>query len=273
MSLLPPSSLDSIVSIEIREDNGSYRPVATGFLAGFNRGGIFLVTNRHVFRNKKMVWLRFNKGKTSERYPLVLINQKGEELWSSHPNPKADVALIPINAEKLQAENVRFSIIPESVMAFRETRESLGITTPGDEIFVLGFPMGISGVVQQHAIIRGGVIARLDDDIIQTEHSFLIDCSIFPGNSGGPVIIKPTFASASGTPLNQSYLIGVVKGYLPYSETAYSLQGGSPQPRVEFMENSGLALVVPLDYVRDIVNALVPPEKGDESPKLPAKNH
>jgi S1-C subfamily serine protease len=153
-------------------------------------------------------------------------------------------------------------------MAFRDKIKSLGVTQ-GDEIFVLGFPMGISGEEKNYAIVRGGVIARLDDEIIGTTHSFLIDALVFPGNSGGPVILKPEIASIEGTtPISRAYLLGVVKGYLPYEEVAYSLQYEPPQARIKFTENSGLASVVPLDYLRDIVHAIMP--RG-ESTKQEAK--
>lgn len=224
----------------------------------------FLVTNRHVFRNKKEVWLRFNKGEGSRRYNLPLTNEKGEETWSTHPNPSVDIGIIPIAVNKLQEDGVEFNWIPEDLMAFRDTIKSLGITQ-GDEIFILGFPMGLAGEVKKYAIARGGIIARLDNEIMETTHAFLIDCSVFPGNSGGPVLLKPANASIEGTtPINKAYLLGVIKGYLPYEEMAYSVQSDPPQPRIKFMENSGLALVVPLDYVRDIVSVLMPKKEPTE---------
>ena len=44
--------------------------------------------------------------------------------------------------------------------------------------------------------------------------------------------------------------MGVVKSYILYTDIAYSSQ--TNLPRVSFMENSGLAEVIPLDYLRDI---------------------
>lgn len=45
----------------------------------------------------------------------------------------------------------------------------------GEEISILGSPLGITGTLSK------GVVARLDGDIT------LLDCSVLPGNSGGPV--------------------------------------------------------------------------------------
>jgi hypothetical protein len=80
---------------------------------------------------------------------------------------------------------------------------------------------------------------------------------MFPGNSGGPVIIKPNSDSLEGNaPVDRAYLIGVVRSYLPYEEVAYSLQTEPPTARVVFIENSGLADVIPMDCVKEAADAL-----------------
>jgi hypothetical protein len=265
MSLLPSSYLDAVVSIEVEID-AKFSSIATGFLVGFLTGksnaegqplyGIYLVTNRHVFEKLPEVSLRFNKGRESKRYRQPLVNDKGEKIWHAHPNKDVDVAVFPVADQTLKDDKVDFFWISEELMAFRDRIKSLGIAQ-GDEIFVLGFPMGIAGKERKYVIARGGIIARLDDEIMDTEHSFIIDAPVFPGNSGGPVILKPAITSIAGTtPVNQAYLLGLVSSYITYEETACSLQTG--KPRIVFVENSGLANVVPLDYVREIVTPLLP---------------
>jgi hypothetical protein len=69
-----------------------------------------------------------------------------------------------------------------------------------------------------------------------------VDAFIFPGNSGGPVMRQ-----CAGAPAGEICLIGMVKGYLPYSDVASSRQTG--RPRVTFEENSGLAVVIPVDAI------------------------
>jgi hypothetical protein len=64
----------------------------------------------------------------------------------------------------------------------------------------------------------------------------LIDAAVFPGNSGGPVVARlPMY---SGLVIK---LIGIVHAYVPYRETAISMQ--TLKPRVIFEENSGLGVV------------------------------
>jgi S1-C subfamily serine protease len=268
MSLLPKDWLDSVVALETTEDNKEFRTIATGFLVGFKTGeknesgedlfATFLITNRHVLKGKKKIWLRFNKGDGTKRYDINLLEEKtGKETWLAHKNEKIDIAALPLSFEELNKEGVIYKWIPENRMAFFEQMKQLGIRE-GDEVFVLGFPMGIAGEEKKYVVTRAGMIARLDDEIIRKFNAFLIDASIFPGNSGGPVIFKPTNVSFMGsTPVSESFLIGVVQSYITYSETAYSLQTDPPQPRINFIENSGLAFVIPLDYVRETVLDLI----------------
>lgn len=273
--LIPKSFLDSVVAIELPSNDGEFSCIATGFLCGFplckkNDKGedlfkLFLLTNRHVFRNKKSVFLRFNTKESSERYFLPLVNEKGEETWSTHPHPSVDLGIVPVNASQLSKDNIDFKFIPEQNMAFSDVIRDVGIAQ-GDNIFVLGYPMGLVGNIKNYAILRGGIIARIDDEIIEKEHGFLIDASVFPGNSGGPVFLKPEVVSIVGTKaVQKAYLLGVVKSYIPYTERAYSLQSDPPQPRIEFMENSGLAFVIPMDFVRDVIRVLMPKKEEEKA--------
>ena len=76
---------------------------------------------------------------------------------------------------------------------------------------------------------------------------------IFPGNSGGPVVNKPEIISVEGTnSVPSPYLIGIVASYLTYTDTAVSKQTG--QSRVVFEENSGLAVVIPADYILETID-------------------
>ena len=116
--------------------------------------------------------------------------------------------------------------------------------------------MGIAGVNRNYAIVRSGIIARLDDEVINNNFEFLIDASVFPGSSGSPVVLKPSTVSITGTkPVNRAYLLGVAKTYIPYREVAISSQTG--EPRVIFVENSGLAGVVPMDFVKEVVTFML----------------
>ena len=105
-----------------------------------------------------------------------------------------------------------------------------------------GFPMGQVGKERNYTIVRHGSLARVRDAIVGSSESFLVDTLIFPGNSGGPVVIRPEALAVGGTKATQkALLIGIVAGYLPYRDVAVSQQ--TKRARVIFEENSGLAVV------------------------------
>jgi len=86
--------------------------------------------------------------------------------------------------------------------------------------------------------------------------TFLLDAFVFPGNSGGPVILRPEVTSIQGTPSNLSaYLIGMVLSYHAYSDTAVSAQTG--RPRITFEENSGLSDALPVDYIDEAITSWI----------------
>lgn len=264
MALLNKSHLDAVVSIEAQEGN-EYQPIATGFLIGFvvdknpdpklTTYRVFLITNRHVFDGKNQVWLRFNKKNNtgSIRFPVDLII-KGEKKWLAHKDSKVDLAMLTISHQFLNEQNIEWIFYPEDIIAYQKDFENIGISL-GDGVFILGFPMGLSGNQQNYVLVKSGIISRVDKEIIEQTKCFLIDASIFPGNSGGPILLKPDISSIQNTKaVNSVYVLGAVSGYIPYKEILYSHQSTPPSFAGVSMENSGLANIVPLDFAKEIGN-------------------
>jgi hypothetical protein len=82
----------------------------------------------------------------------------------------------------------------------------------------------------------------------------MIDSFVFPGNSGGPVVLKTDLNAIQGTKAqHKAALIGLVTSYRSYTEVAVSPQ--TKHARVLFEENSGLADVLPLNYVEETIRA------------------
>lgn len=172
--------------------------------------------------------------------------------WVPHPRG-VDIAVLPINIKKLRDSNFQSMFFPsDGPVANTEKLKATNVSA-GDGIFVLGFPMDLAGRQKNYVIVRQGVIARISELLDHVSDSFMIDSFVFPGNSGGPVILRPEIVSISGTPppSNAAYLVGVVVEYLPYSDTAVSNQTG--QARIVFQENSGLANVLPTDYITETI--------------------
>lgn len=266
MSLIPPFFLDCVVTIGI-VNQGQNNWIGTGFIVGrplINRLLIkndekkvyhtFLVTNKHVLENKKNIILRFNSLEKNPPidYPINLY-QSDQWIWVGHPNKEVDVAAFYINPQTLQNDSAQFSYfrMDEHVMSVADMKNN-GVSE-GDGLFVLGFPMGIVTPQKIYAIARTGAIARIRDVIEGQQSPYLIDASVFPGNSGGPVVIRPEAMSIQGTKsINKAALIGIVKSYVPFKDVAISQQTGNP--RVIFEENSGLALVETVDNIEVTIN-------------------
>ena len=222
-ALLPPAYLDAVVALGIPASNGSIQYKATGFLYGHpvgESGGeyrIFLITNRHVVEHIDMLKARFNRPMGSD-----------SKIY--------DVPLRGNDGSMLWTGH------PSS--------------SEGDGIFVLGFPLGLAGKKRNYTIVRQGCIARIRDWLGGNSRTILIDATVFPGNSGGPVVTKPEIASIKGTKFNNSSrLIGMISRYLPYEDVAISAQ--TRKPRIIFQENSGLATVVPVDVIQETVDLAV----------------
>ncbi len=271
MALLPPRYMDAVVALGKENEDGAFLGAATGFLYGTPTGmrneegeplyKIFLVTNRHVVEGVDQLTTRFNRSLNLETqtYNIPLHNRDGSISWTLHPDPNCDVAVIPILVNKLKEDGIQVEFFPENPdTTITVERAKENGTSEGDGVFVLGFPLGLSGGEYNYTIVRQGNIARIRDWVNGSSNTFLIDASVFPGNSGGPVILKPELTSIKGTTANdRALLIGMVSSYIPYEEVAISRQTG--KARAVFVENSGLGVVIPMNIIRETIDLALKP--------------
>ena len=258
MALIPPQYLDTVVAVGVGDDPAKRDWIGTGFLFGRKavqegQYHLFLVTNRHVLVGKKKIYLKFNDttGATSRDYPVDLFFRNGKPAWVPHPDSDVDVGAFYISAKVLKAGGHKYFVFAGDVVANVARMKDIGVTE-GDGVFVLGFPMGMVMPDQQYVICRTGCVARIRDVLEGTASNFLIDAIVFPGNSGGPVVLKPELIAIQGTERNpQAYLIGIVHAYVPYIDVAVSEQTG--RARITFEDNSGLSSVVPVDRIEETV--------------------
>jgi len=269
MSLLPHGYLATTVAIESAQegpDGVRYKTIGTGFFVALEYGDaspagepnyrLFLATNRHVLVDRDELLIRVNAKQGAARRVRLALREGVGGNWAAHPDEQVDVAAVLVNARALRDAGLDLAYFRPGDIAFVSSMEALDIGT-GQEIFVLGFPMGISGIERNYVIARAGIIARFDDEILARSRSYLIDAAVFPGNSGGPVIVKPRSDTLSDRrPVDRAYVIGLVRSYLPYEEVVYSLQTETPSPRMVFTENSGLAEVIPMDCVKEAADAV-----------------
>ena len=263
MALIPPSYLDAVVALGKAGSDGKTVFTASGFLYGHPRDvdpkdgrtlyTFFLVTNQHVVQEEDELIVQINQreGQPPASFRLRLRSADGSVQWTAHPSG-ADVAVVIVDASILSEHCPELCpFLGDKNVIGCEEASGVGIGE-GDAVFILGFPLGLAGQERNYAIARHGILARVQDWLRGDSSTFLIDASIFPGNSGGPVITKPDALTITGTrSFKESRLIGIVAGFLPYRDVAVSKQTG--KERVTFEENSGLAVVVPADAIRETV--------------------
>jgi hypothetical protein len=185
--------MHATVQLEQPLGNGT-RTVGTGFLisevAPDGRPRTVLVTANHVFQQMPgqmaRIGYRVENADGSWSYspqPLRIRDQSGHELWTHHPS--RDVAAIAITAPPEFAK----AAIPEDYLAGDDTFIKYKVEA-GDELMALGFPRGLAANQAGFPILRSGRIASYPVAPAKVFPTFLLDFSVFPGNSGGPVFMR-----------------------------------------------------------------------------------
>lgn len=261
MSIIPTAFLNAVVAIGINIKGQGQQWIGTGFIVGRKEvenpdlSTHFLITNKHVIENRQSIFVRFNSlgGQFVKDYPINLIDNKGNHLFSVHPHKNTDIIAIQIAPQTLIKDKSiwgSFDLKDEALSL--EQMQQTGVDE-GSLIYALGFPMNLVEKIKA-PICRLGCISRVIDAFVLKESfpTFLVDAQTFPGNSGGPIISRPEHLFISGATSNgKAYLIGVLSAYIPYKETLISSQTGHYRMIQE--ENSGLTVVHPVDRIKELV--------------------
>lgn len=174
---------------------GGARTVGAGFLVQAptpdGKPRVVLVTAAHVFdkmpADTATVGYRVQLKTGEWRFdpkPLT-IRVSGKAGWTRHPS--RDVAVMTVIAPPEFAK----AAIPLSWLASDDTFNRWGLG-PGDEMMALGFPRGLSANKAGFPILRAGRVASYPLAPSNVFPTFLLDFSVFPGNSGGPVFMSQT---------------------------------------------------------------------------------
>lgn len=149
----------------------------------------------------------------------------GRDLWARHP--ERDIAVVEVVVPPELAANA----IPLSWLADERDLNEQGVG-PGDQLFTLGYPRGLSSNRAGFPILRTVRIASYPLSPIRAFPTFLIDGFLYPGNSGGPVFLEH---GAEGHPL----VLGLVTQQVDQGE-----------------EPLGLGVVVHAAYIRETLAVL-----------------
>lgn len=261
MALIVSDYLKSVTAIGNMAGNGiSWN--ATGFFVhkridGEGNPRIFLITNKHVFKGKIEIYVQLlHKDDISKQTQvrLPLTGNNGSFLYKVHPDPEIDIAVLPMYNFRFSRDYSTSTIdIDTHAMDSDNLRSNGG--TEGTLIYMVGYPMGLVNDEYIYPICRLGCIGRNTKTQIDSTKSFLADIQNFPGNSGSPVFTKPEIGQLENAKtISQSVLIGIVHSYSPYTE--YLRNPNGDVMGIHF-ENSGLANVHPVEYIRDVINSII----------------
>jgi hypothetical protein len=296
---IPKDFQQMIVSIEVPTSAAEqlasggllppYRAVGTGFFASPDAkdplSRLTLITAKHVMDAacpvSSRVYFRYiNSPKDSHgnilRWELQICEKTPErdargipvissdgtpvlttrKLWTPHPNADLAAMQLPPTLENKLPADLKVFRITDILNDALQQQWDIGAS---DETFILAFHPGITSGEPSSVVIRHGTIAFFPNGA----DTFLVDSFIFPGNSGSPVILKPTILNLKGYQFSvsgnarQAYLLGVVVEFIPYTDYAISLQ--TQRPRISFEENSGLVRAVRAEKVAELLRTLYPP--------------
>lgn len=217
----------STVRITSKLKNGI--SIGTGFIVKFaeqSRGGQYLhvpsiVTNKHVIDGAIDITVRFhaadvNGKKMNSQCEFVVST----DLFFMHPDSNVDLCAMPIAylyklAEKDDLKPYYYGIGLQQI----PHDDKLDSFLPTEDIIVVGYPNGFWDELNNYPIFRKGTLATAPAVDYEGEKEFLIDCAIYPGSSGSPVLsVKQLIHKETLELLFTVELLGVV--YATFQHTA-----------------------------------------------------
>ncbi len=235
-------------------------PLGTGFWVGSTPDEMFLVTNKHVFANRAQVVLRVTptSGLRSALMLVNLISPAGRPLWVGHPDSLTDIAAISIDTCPLLT-----NVQPKIIRIQRSLFSTQAQLIEGDDVFFIGFPLGVRTTENSYPLLRSGAIAlKPTDDFLVTASSdtlgkniYLLDAYSTGGSSGSPVFLKPgvsrPFFRPNAIDVSETKFIGIVSGHV------LDLQRVVTQSETGVAAaNAALAIVHPAERVLETINLL-----------------
>jgi hypothetical protein len=267
------------ITVEARKPGRLGRSVpynGTGFLVSVpdnripripkDRTNVYLVTNRHVAQgidnceqlliDKMYVTLNLKDPINGNRAEQLRLELSPEIHWYFPQDKAIDLAVMPVYV----SDKYDFRYIDLDQFLTSEILERKNVV-PGDRVLTGGFYSGYAGLHEIQPIMREGILAMVPDGPMTTTlcapgKVYLADLHVIPGNSGSPIFVIPTLGLGAGVGLggvpNTFGLLGVVSGYMGESEN-FTLRASTTWTGA-LNANSGIAMVMPAQQLRDLLN-------------------
>lgn len=221
--------IEQLTEEQVSQKNRELQPIGTGFVVVYKNLNV-LVTCRHIAECRNIAIT----SNTQQPHQLIIkeISQlsKANLHFVFHPDSNVDIAVIPFPFKAGEEDILR---IPLTLF------EDFKNISEGDDVFFLGFPLGITTQKRITPLVRSGIVSLKKED-----HTFLIDANVFPGNSGSPVFLRPSIVdwkTLSIGKIKPPKLIGIVSSSLlwgKYKESASLAQVCSTKLIMEVLEST-----------------------------------
>lgn len=255
----------------IPEDNLAY-PVLIKFDTGSTGSSfmlatkekLFLITAKHVLfdgkgnlRGKKIELLCQSKDLKNGSTTSYLIDLKKADVLK---HSDADIGAIEIGLIKEiegkesysveTGEGVEVTIVGKGGVVNVDAQNSTKLLEDvliSNDVFLYGYPtsLGLKDSPQfdySKPLLRKGIIAN----IYQSIGTIILDCPVYYGNSGGPVVE----VSQEGERIEHK-IIGVVSEFVPFLEQWVNTKSGVVNNEVS---NSGYSVAVGMDKVFELID-------------------
>lgn len=244
-TLLDNLTYTTLLSLDQGKSSGS------GFLLNFN-GLDYLITARHVLFNEDrirceslLVSSQNYRDQNEDARMFELDMSKAEVLNSK----SEDVAAIPFGSLEKGEFKEYISIAQEGKSQTFSIKQNTTILLNeikiANDVYLVGFPTSLIFQNSNHfdpgkPLLRKGIIAGINFE----DKNFIIDCSAYYGNSGGPIIELHED--------NKLVVIGFVSRYIPFV-IEWRNNREISVTHAEYL-NSGYSVCVPMDSVFRLIN-------------------
>lgn len=170
----------------------------TGFFFRLNDDGKkcipVIVTNWHVVeggdKGKFSMTLASDKDEPMDGTYKDIVLDNFEARWFKHPDPKVDLAVMPIAPLLEEANRFKLKLFFISLdKSMLPSADDLSNLTAVEEILMVGYPIGIWDSTNNLPIFRRGITATHPAKNYNGRNEFMIDAACFPGSSGSPVFL------------------------------------------------------------------------------------
>lgn len=254
-SVIPTEKLTSPVLIEIGTEFGS------GFMVRGDKGGIFIVTAKHVL---------FKEGKLKS-YKMKLTGHGAK--WDEDCNYKILINLDSLNfnnyiksdtlidAAIIKIGNINDSSWVKLLAGIKIEKKCSSVMNYvpisalggfedviiGNDVFIFGFPntIGLKNIEQidyERVLVKKGIISGIN----YKKNYIILDCEVYPGNSGGPVLQ----INDKGIIGYEFKIIGLIIEYVPFNDSYINQNDKNRQSN--FL-NSGYSIAIPLDRIKTMI--------------------